>query len=70
MTEIMVIQEREIGGGEIARKKLLMADRTQWGRTRLSLDLCEAWNWRNALGRPKAPCLPVGRGRRNAAFET
>ncbi len=53
MTEIMVIQGREIRGADIARIQRLMVDNPQWCRTRLSQELCEEWNWRNALGRPK-----------------
>jgi len=31
----------------------LMAEHRDWGRTRLSEELCRCWNWRNAQGRIK-----------------
>lgn len=47
------MQGRKISGADIAWIRRLMGDHPQWGRTRLSMELCEEWNWRNALGRPK-----------------
>lgn len=31
----------------------LLAEHPDWGRTRLSEELCRRWNWSNARGRPK-----------------
>ena len=49
----MVIQGRHIATGEIAFISGLMAEHPDWGRTRLSEELCRRWNWRNARGRIK-----------------
>lgn len=53
MTQEMVIQGRKITDGEIALIRDLMAQHRDWGRTRLSEELCCRWNWRNAQGRIK-----------------
>ena len=49
----MVIQGRHIATDEIAFISGLMAEHADWGRTRLSEELCRRWNWRNAQGRIK-----------------
>ena len=53
MAQAMVIQGRNITDGEIALIRDLMAEHRDWGRTRLSEELCRCWNWRNAQGRIK-----------------
>ncbi|WP_201774599.1 Druantia anti-phage system protein DruA [Kiritimatiella glycovorans] len=53
MAQAMVIQGRRITDGEIALIRDLMAEHRDWGRTRLSEELCRCWNWRNAQGRIK-----------------
>lgn len=53
MARVMVIQGRKITDGEIALIRDLMAEHRDWGRTRLSEELCRRWNWRNAQGRIK-----------------
>jgi len=53
MAQAMVIQGRKITDGEIALIRDLMAQHRDWGRTRLSEQLCRCWNWRNAQGRIK-----------------
>ena len=53
MVQAMVIQGRKITDGEIALIRDLMARHRDWGRTRLSEELCRYWNWRNAQGRIK-----------------
>ena len=53
MAQAMVIQGRKITDGEIALIRDLMAQHRDWGRTRLSEELCRCWNWRNAQGRIK-----------------
>ncbi|MFU8778939.1 MAG: Druantia anti-phage system protein DruA [Roseovarius sp.] len=49
----MIIQGREITSDEIGLIRGLMAEHPDWGRTRLSEELCRCWNWRNARGRIK-----------------
>ena len=53
MTQGMIIQGREITSDEIGLIRGLMAEHPDWGRTRLSEELCRCWNWRNARGRIK-----------------
>lgn len=53
MTESMVIQGRIITAEEIGLIRNLIAGHSDWGRTRLSEELCHCWNWRNAQGRIK-----------------
>jgi len=53
MAQSMVIQGRRITTNEIALIRDLMAEQRDWGRTRLSEELCRRWNWRNAQGRIK-----------------
>ncbi len=49
----MVIQGRSIETAEVDRIRRLLAEHHDWNRTRLSRELCAAWNWRNDRGRPK-----------------
>ncbi len=53
MAQGMVIQGRNITAIEIGLIRNLMAKHSDWGRTRLSEELCRCWNWRNAQGRIK-----------------
>ena len=53
MTGIMVMQGREVSGADIELIRDLLVEHPQWGRTRLSEELCRRWGWRNAQGRPK-----------------
>lgn len=53
MKQNMVIQGQRIATDEIAFIRCLMAEHPDWGRTRLSEELCRRWNWRNAQGRMK-----------------
>ncbi len=53
MAQGMVIQGRNITAVEIGLIRNLMAEHSDWGRTRLSEELCRCWNWRNAQGRIK-----------------
>jgi len=50
MSNGMVIQGREIGEAELALIRGLMVRKPDWGRTRLSQELCELWSWRAANG--------------------
>ncbi len=49
----MVIQGRHIATDEVAFIRGLIAEHPDWGRTRLSQELCRCWNWRNARGQIK-----------------
>lgn len=49
----MVVQGRELSAEDISQMQGLMAEHPDWGRTRLSEELCRRWDWRNAQGRPK-----------------
>ena len=53
MTDIMVMQGREVSGADIGLIRDLLVEHPHWGRTRLSEELCRRWGWRNAQGRPK-----------------
>ena len=53
MKQNMIIQGRRITVEEIALIRRLMDEHREWGRTRLSEELCYCWNWRNAKGRIK-----------------
>lgn len=48
-----IIQGQLITAGRLALIRELLAQHRDWGRTRLSEELCLCWNWRNARGRPK-----------------
>jgi len=49
----MVIQGRELRAEDIGLIRELLAEHRDWGRTRLSEELCRRWDWRNAQGRIK-----------------
>ncbi len=49
----MVIQGRELSAEDIGLIQGLLAEHRNWGRTRLSEELCYRWDWRNAQGRIK-----------------
>lgn len=53
MESIMVIQGRELSNADIELIRGLLAVHPDWGRSRLSEELCRLWNWRNARGRIK-----------------
>jgi len=53
MAQVMVMQGRSITAAEIGLIRDLMAAHPDWGRTRLSEELCRRWDWRNAQGRIK-----------------
>ena len=50
MSTEMVIQGRSIGPDELERVRRLLGEHPTWNRTRLSRELCAAWNWRNDQG--------------------
>ena len=53
MTGVMVVQGRELSAEDIGLIQGLMTEHRDWGRSRLSEELCHRWDWRNARGRIK-----------------
>ena len=53
MTGVMVVQGRGLLVEDIGQIQALLAEHPDWGRTRLSEELCRQWDWCNAQGRPK-----------------
>jgi len=53
MTDVMVLQGREVTDADIELIRALLAAHPARGRTPLSEELCRRWNWRNAQGRLK-----------------
>jgi hypothetical protein len=49
----MKIQGRNLSEQDIAWIRELIQSRPEWHRSRLSQELCTAWNWTNANGQPK-----------------
>jgi hypothetical protein len=53
MTSVMVMQGRQVNGADIGLIRGLLDEHPEWGRSRLSEELCRRWDWRNAQGRLK-----------------
>ncbi|MBW6504724.1 DUF4338 domain-containing protein [bacterium] len=53
MTGGMVVQGRELSAEDLGLIQGLLSEHRDWGRTRLSEELCRLWDWRNARGRIK-----------------
>ena len=53
MTEVMVLQGREVAAADIELIRALLAADPARGRTPLSAELCRRWDWRNARGQLK-----------------
>ncbi|MBN1425821.1 DUF4338 domain-containing protein [Candidatus Fermentibacteria bacterium] len=53
MTSTLVLQGRHLCGQEIDQIRHLLAAHPEWGRSRLSQELCRLWEWRTAHGRLK-----------------
>lgn len=49
----MVLQGRELSAADIGTIRSLLDAHPDWCRSRLSVELCERWAWRNAQGRRK-----------------
>jgi len=49
----MVIQGRKLHAEDIGLIRSLLVEHGDWGRTRISEELCRRWDWRNAQGRFK-----------------
>ena len=60
MKETLFIQGRKVTTEDIQFIQQLMQANPSWLRTRLSKELCAAWNWRNAKGQLKnMACLSL-----------
>ena len=44
----IIIQGQLITAARLAFIRNLLVQHSDWGRTRLSEELCHCWNWRNA----------------------
>jgi hypothetical protein len=53
MNKTLIIQGRKISEADIKLITTLINDNPCWHRTRLSMELCELWNWRTNNGRLK-----------------
>lgn len=53
MESPFTLQGRQIGASELATIQELIASHPDWHRTRISQELCRAWNWCNEAGRLK-----------------
>jgi len=47
------MQGRKLSGEDLGSIRDLLAEHPDWGRTRLSEELCRRWDWRNPRGRFK-----------------
>ena len=53
MSDVLVMQGRELRGEDIALIRTLLDENPDWGRSRLSVELCDRWSWHNAKGHRK-----------------
>jgi hypothetical protein len=53
MDDFIVIQARKLTTQDLDWIRGLMADHPDWGRYKLSLEICRQWGWCNALGQLK-----------------
>jgi hypothetical protein len=53
MESSLTIQGRQIGANELTTIRVLISAHPDWHRTRISQELCRAWNWCNEAGRLK-----------------
>jgi hypothetical protein len=53
MADVMVIQGRHLSDSDLDWMRNLMVTHPEWGRTRISVELCRQWGWHNQQGRPK-----------------
>jgi hypothetical protein len=49
----MVIQGRNLSDSDLDWMRKLMVTHPEWGRARISVELCRQWGWHNQHGRPK-----------------
>ena len=48
-----IVQGRCVGSAELSEIRALLSAHPEWGRSRLSVALCERWGWRDGRGRVK-----------------
>ena len=53
MTKVLVMQGRQLSGTDLDLIRGLLGEHPQWCRSRLSVELCRRWGWRNGQGRLK-----------------
>jgi hypothetical protein len=53
VTELFILQGRQIGAAELEQIRQFLAAYPQWSRWRLSRELALLWNWRNGAGQLK-----------------
>ena len=53
MNSVIRVQGRNLSPDDISYIKEQIAEHPQWHRTRLSREICAAWNWKDEKGRPK-----------------
>ena len=53
MASVRVMQGREVGESDVGMIRGLLDEHPDWCRSRLSVELCERWDWRNAQDRIK-----------------
>jgi len=53
MQTIIRVQGRDLSSDDINYIKEQIATHSEWHRTRLSQEICAAWNWTDEVGRPK-----------------
>ena len=46
----MILQGRQLSDTDIESIRRLMVDHSDWNRTRLSIEICQLWNWRTDKG--------------------
>lgn len=53
MNGVITLQGRELTPGDVAYIRDLLTENPSWSRRKLSIALCEAWDWRTAKGQLK-----------------
>ena len=53
MFETQIIQGRKISGIQLDQIRGLLRENPQWSRRRLSIELCQLWDWRGSFGQLK-----------------
>jgi len=53
MNNVIRVQGRNLSPDDISYIKEQIAQHPEWHRTRLSREICAAWNWKDETGRPK-----------------
>ncbi|MCZ6802961.1 MAG: hypothetical protein O7D86_03250 [Proteobacteria bacterium] len=53
MNDVITLQGRELAPGDVAYIRDLLTENPTWSRRKLSIVLCEVWDWRTAKGQLK-----------------